>query len=34
MIDDFNREALAIDISFYMPGNRVVCSLDLAIEWS
>jgi putative transposase len=33
VIDDFNREALAIDIDFSMPAARVVRSLDQVIEW-
>lgn len=33
VIDDFNREALAIDIDFSMPASRVVRSLDQVIEW-
>jgi putative transposase len=28
VIDDFNREALAIDIDFSMPAARVVRSLE------
>ena len=32
-IDDFNLEALAIDIDFSMPAARVVRSLDQVIEW-
>lgn len=33
MIDDFNREALAIDVDFSLPADRVVRSLDQIIEW-
>ena len=33
LIDDFNREALAIDIDFSLPADRVVRSLDQVIEW-
>ena len=33
VIDDFNREALAIDNDFSMPASRVVRSLDQVIEW-
>ena len=33
VIDDFNREALAIDIDFSLPADRVVRSLDQVIEW-
>jgi putative transposase len=33
VIDDFSREALAIDIDFSMPAARVVRSLDQVIEW-
>lgn len=33
VIDDFNREALAIDIDFSMPAVRVIRSLDQIIEW-
>ena len=32
IIDDFNREALAIDIDFSMPAARVVRSLNQVIE--
>ena len=33
IIDDFNSEALAIDIDFSMPVARVVRSLNQVIEW-
>lgn len=33
VIDDFNREALAIDIDLSLPAERVVRSLDQIIEW-
>jgi len=33
VIDDFNREALAIDIDFSMPAARVIRALDQVIEW-
>jgi len=33
VIDDFNREALAIDIDFSLPAVRVVRSLNQIIEW-
>lgn len=33
VIDDFNREALAIDVDFSLPADRVVRSLDQVIEW-
>lgn len=33
IIDDFNREALAIDIDFSLPADRVVRSLSQIIEW-
>jgi len=33
VIDDFNRETLAIDIDFSMPAARMVRSLDQVIEW-
>jgi len=33
LIDDFNREALAIDIDFSLPADRVVRSLNQVIEW-
>ncbi len=33
VIDDFNREALAIDIDFSLPACRVVRSLNQVIEW-
>jgi len=33
VIDDFNREALAIDIDLSLPATRVVRSLNQIIEW-
>ena len=33
VIDDFNREALAIDIDLSLPSERVVRALDQIIEW-
>ena len=32
-IDDFNREALAIDIDLSLPAARVTRALDQVIEW-
>ena len=33
VIDDFNREALSIEIDFSLPAQRVVRTLDRIIEW-
>lgn len=33
VIDDFNREALAIDVDFSLPALRVIRSLKQVIEW-
>ncbi|WP_152562926.1 MULTISPECIES: IS3 family transposase [unclassified Serratia (in: enterobacteria)] len=33
VIDDFNREALAIEVDFSLPANRVVRTLERLIEW-
>ena len=33
MIDDFNREALGIDVNFSLPSERVIRSLDQIISW-
>jgi putative transposase len=33
LIDDFNREALAIDVDFSLPSLRVIRSLEQVIEW-
>jgi putative transposase len=33
VIDDFNREALAIDADISLPSTRVIRSLDQVIEW-
>jgi len=33
VVDDFNREALAIDIDLSLPAERVVRALDRVIEW-
>ena len=33
VIDDFNREALGIEVDFSLPGERVVRALQQIIEW-
>lgn len=33
VINDFNREALAIDIDFSLPALRVIRSLEQVMEW-
>lgn len=33
LINDFNREALAMDIDLSFPAERVVRALDQVIEW-
>jgi putative transposase len=33
VIDDFNREALGIDVDFSLPSERVIRSLDQIIAW-
>ena len=33
MIDDFNREGLAIDVAFPLPASWGVCSLNHLIQW-
>ncbi len=33
VIDDFNREGLAIDVDFSLPSERVIRSLDQIIAW-
>jgi len=33
VIDDFNREALGIEVDFSFPSERVIRSLDQIIEW-
>jgi len=33
VIDDFNREGLAIEVDFSLPAGRVVRALDQVIEW-
>jgi putative transposase len=33
VIDDFNRDALGIDVDFSLPAPRVIRSLDQVIEW-
>ncbi len=33
VIDDFNREALTIDIDFSLPSERIIRSLNNIIEW-
>ena len=32
MIDDYNREALTVEIDFSLPAQRVICSLNQLIE--
>ena len=32
VIDDFNREALTIEVDFSLPAQRVICSLNQLIE--
>jgi putative transposase len=33
VIDEFNREALGIEVDFSLPSERVIRSLDQIIEW-
>ena len=33
VIDDFNREGLAIEADFSLPAQRVIRALDQVIEW-
>jgi putative transposase len=33
LIDDFNREALGIEVDFSLPSERVIRSLDQIIAW-
>ena len=33
MIDDFNREALGIDIAVSLPAGRITCYLDKLAEY-
>jgi putative transposase len=33
VLDDFNREALAIEIDFSLPSDRVIRALNQLIEW-
>ena len=33
MIDDFNREGLAIEVDFSLPAARVIRALDQITEW-
>lgn len=33
VIDDYNREGLAIDVDFSLPTSRVIRSLNQIIEW-
>lgn len=33
VIDDYNREGLAIDVDFSLPAARVIRALDQVIEW-
>ena len=33
IIDDFNREALAMDVSFSFPAERVITVIEQCIEW-
>jgi putative transposase len=34
VIDDFNCEALGIEVDFSLPSERVIRSLDQIIEWA
>lgn len=34
VLDDFNREALGIEVDFSLPSERVIRSLDQIIEWA
>ena len=33
VLDDFNREGLAIDVDFSLPAERVIRSLNQIFEW-
>ena len=33
VIDDYNREGLAIDVDFSLPSERVMRAQDQVIEW-
>lgn len=33
VLDDYNREALGIEVDFSLPSARVIRSLDQIIEW-
>jgi putative transposase len=33
VIDDFNLEALCIEVDFYLPSERVIRALDQIIAW-
>ncbi|BBU71524.1 hypothetical protein ICHIJ1_14430 [Fluviibacter phosphoraccumulans] len=33
VIDDFNRESLAIEVDFSLPSERVIRALNQIIEW-
>ena len=33
IIDDFNREGLAIEVDFSLPSERVIRTLNRVIEW-
>jgi putative transposase len=33
VLDDFNREGLAIDVDFSLPAERIIRSLNQIIEW-
>lgn len=33
VIDDFNREALGIEVDFSLPSERMIRALDQIIEW-
>ena len=33
VIDEFNREALGIEVDFSLPSERVIRSLDQIIDW-
>jgi len=33
VIDDFNREALGIEVDFSLPAERVVRSLEQIVDW-
>jgi len=33
VIDDFNREALGIEVDFSLPSERLIRTLDQVIKW-